>query len=65
MTPGAASLILTHGARFDLSGTFQVYDIDYDGVIMYYEMHQVIRAVYNMVGPMVERAEDKDTPDKV
>ena len=61
----ASSLIMTYIAPHDLPGVFQVYDIDGDGVISYAEMIAVVQSVYDLLGQMVELAEDEDTPEKV
>ena len=42
-----------------------MYDINHDGTITSDEMLQIVQSVYKMVGPMVELAEDENTPEKV
>lgn len=45
-----------------ITGTFQLYDHNHDGVITRDEMETVVEAIYKMVGHMVEFPEGVETP---
>lgn len=49
----------------NVSGAFQLYDIDGDGFITYDEMLQIVQSIYKMTGQMVKLPPDEDTPEKV
>lgn len=49
----------------DLTGAFQLYDINDDGLISYDEMLQIVSSIYSMTGEMVKLPADEDTAAKV
>lgn len=46
-----------------LQWTFKMYDYQRQGIINYQQVLTVIKAVYKMVGPMVELPKDEATPE--
>ncbi|KAJ3009443.1 Neuronal calcium sensor 1 [Thoreauomyces humboldtii] len=61
-----SALSVTSRGRIEekLVWSFQLYDINNDGYITREEMHQIVEAIYRMVGNMVKLPLDEDTPDK-
>ena len=47
-----------------ISGAFSLYDLDNDGYITRVEMVDIVDAIYNMVGNMLDLPKDEDTPEK-
>lgn len=52
-------------ARIWITGAFQLYDINNDGLITYDEMLQIVQSIYDMTGDMVKLPADEDTATKV
>ncbi|WAR31250.1 NCS1-like protein [Mya arenaria] len=45
-------------------GAFSLYDVDSDGFITRTEMIEIIDAIYNMVGNLMDLPNDENTPEK-
>lgn len=48
-----------------ITGAFQLYDINNDGLITYEEMLKIVQSIYDMTGDMVKLPLDEDTATKV